>query len=392
MIYRFRALDAELRLFEGTISARHPEDLRSALASQGLDVLRIRRLAAAARQRTQLLTEFCQQLAPLLAAGFPLLEALDLLTGENPSPAVEAICRRLHYDLRQGLALSAAMRRQPDHFDATSCSLIEAGELSGQLPEILSRLGTQLQRSLEDQANTRSAMLYPSLSALVAIGACGFLLVTLVPQIRQFLSQMGGELPIVSRALFAVSDFLQAAGLSLLGLLLMAAISAWSLTRHHPGLAQRWAAWQFTQPVFGQIRRHMLSAHCADLLSLLHGAGIPMLQAIDALAASVDNIFARQSVISIGEQVRHGAGLYASFSRHRIFTPSLHRMLRIGEATGDLSKPLQLAAHDCRTAAQREIKRLQTLLEPTMTLLIGLLLGWVMLATLQPIYAIIGRH
>ncbi|WP_306606133.1 type II secretion system F family protein [Azonexus sp.] len=393
MYFRFKALDARQQLINGESEALDLDALIQQLQQQGLELLHVRRKRKRRVPRISRrdIIDFCFQIEHLLNAGIPLLDALHDLAEHSASTHLRALCQRLSRAVSNGQALSAALQTEGRQLEPAFIGLIRAGEISGRLPDVLQRMGHNLQQAEALAARTSQALTYPAVAGALVIGASIFLMRFLVPQVRVFLDEAGLALPLHTRLLFALSDFLDrywgwVAGLPP-SLLLIAILAA----RSSPGIRLQLDRYALKVPLTGALRRKTLIARQADLLALLYATGIPLLEALEALHKSCANRFLAQALKQTRDAVEQGSSLADAFARHEIFPPLLIRMLQVGERSGALEKSLGNIARLYEREASTSMKRLQTLIEPALTLSIGILLGWIMLSILQPIYSIIGQ-
>lgn len=393
MNFHFRALDPRQQLITGEMEAHDLDALLQHLQQQGLELLDVRRkhVRNARPPSRRDIIDFCFHIEHLLSAGIPLLDALHDLAKHSESPRLRPLCRRLATAISSGHSLSAAMQTEHVQLEAAFIGVIRAGETSGRLPEVLQRTGNHLQQAEELDARTGQALIYPILAGVLVIAASVFLMCFLVPQIRLFLGETGVALPLHTRLLFAMADILETWWPLLLGLPPGILLLTFSARRSSPSLRLRLDRCALKMPLTGRIRRKLLVARLADLLALLYSTGIPLLEALASLQKSSANRFVAQALAQIRRAVEQGSSLADAFAQHDVFPALLIRMLQVGERSGALDSSLGNIARLYEREARESIARLQTLIEPALTLCIGILLGWVMLSILQPIYGIIGQ-
>ncbi len=400
MRFEYTALDAQGRLVQGAHEASCRAASCAQLEARGLDLLQLRRCWRGFLQRgAQTLTAhewigFCQHLAHYLVGGLHLGEALQDLAEHAETPALRTLGQNLQAALQGGLSLSQALRPQLAARNAYVAELIAAGELSGTLPALLQRLADTLQRSDNWRRQTRKALLYPCIAGTVAGAACLFLLLFLVPQIESFLGASGQPLPWYSRLLFAFSAAVQQAWPYLLCLPpVLFAVLAQAL-RAYPQFYGQMARWQLRLPLVGRVQQQLQLAQLADLLGLLYAAGIPLAEALGTCAASCRNLTLAQSLEEIQGCVQAGQSLSQAFAQAGapwLYPAFFLQLLRGGEKAGQLEHSLYYLSARYDALASAAIARLNTLIEPVLTLAVGLFLGWVVVATLQPLYALIGK-
>ena len=400
MRLEYTALDGQGQLVRGVQEVPSRAALSEFLATRQLDLLQVRRcwLPQLCARRTALTLPdqigLCQHLAHYLAAGLHLDEALRDLAGHADTPALRGLGQSLQRGLQGGMSLSQGLRPHLEASTAYIAELVAAGEQSGTLPTLLQRLGETLQRSEHWRQQARRALFYPCIAGAVAGAACIFLLLFLVPQIESFLRASGQSLPWLSRALFALSAGVQQwwLGLLLLPLLLGGGVSV--ILRLYPRLYGRLACWQLSMPVFGRLQLQLQLAQLADLLALLYAAGISLATALSTCAASCRNLALAVSLEEIQQSVHDGQSLSQAFAQssaaNRFYPVFFLHLLHGGEKTGQLEHSLRHVSERYNASASAAIARLHTLIEPALTLVVGVFLGWVVIATLQPLYALIG--
>lgn len=401
MRLEYTALDSQGQLVRGVQEVPSRAALSEILVTRQLDLLQVRRCwLPQLRARRPVLTlpeqiGLCQHLAHYLAAGLHLDEALRDLAGHADTPALRGLGQNLQRGLQGGMSLSQGLRPHLEASTAYIAELVAAGEQSGTLPTLLQRLGEALQRSEQWRQQARRALFYPCIAGTVAGAACVFLLLFLVPQIEGFLRASGQPLPWLSRALFALSAAVQQLwlGLLLLPLLMWALVGVF--LRLYPRLYGQLACWQLSMPVFGRIQLQLQLAQLADLLALLYAAGISLATALSTCAASCRNLALAISLEEIQQSVRDGQSLSQAFTQaagaNRFYPVFFLHLLHGGEKTGQLEHSLRHVSERYNASASAAIARLHTLIEPALTLVVGVFLGWVVIATMQPLYALIGE-
>lgn len=391
-LYRFRALDAGGLPRRGLILAASADAVDSELAARGEELLSVhpQPIRRGLRPGRSELIELCIHLEHLIEAGLPLHDALLDLERAAGRPSFRAIAAALATAVGHGVALSSAMRSLPGCFDPLLIALIAAGEASGRLPEVLRQTAAALQRIEALHAKTSRQLTYPALAGSIALGAAAFLMYYLVPQIRGFLRDSGRPLPAATQALFWLSAQLEAHGPGLLVLPPLIGSVLWLGLRHHPAWRDRFDGWMLALPILGPIRLKTCIARLGELLGLLYACGIPLLQALEICLPATGNRTLEAALQRSRQRLEAGMPLSAAFAEEPVFPPLFLRMLQVGETTGRLDSALLHLAHRYQHDASDASARLQALIEPVLTLSIGIFLGWIMLATLQPIYDIVG--
>ena len=283
------------------------------------------------------------------------------------------------------------MAAQPAVFDKVFVSLISAGEDSGRLPEILQNLTESLKWQDELASQTKKLLLYPTFVGSVVIAATGFLMVYMVPQLKQFVKNMGQALPPHTQALFFVSDLLVAYWYVILLALLALAVGVRIALHVNPLARLRFDRIKLGLPFVGEILRKIILARFANTFSLLYASGIPILESIRTTQGVVGNLVVRRGLERVEELIGEGQNVPAAFHSIGFFPPLVTRMLRVGENTGALDTALANVSYFYNRDVKESVEKVQQLVEPMLTVLLGLLLGWIMLSVLGPVYDVISK-
>ncbi|MBB5193113.1 type IV pilus assembly protein PilC [Silvimonas terrae] len=390
MRYRYRAISAEGKRLQGEGHADSLITLEADLAGQSITLLHARPVRGTRRQDPgwRARGDFCFHLAQLLAAGISLLEALALLANALPAGPLAYALPDVLNRIRNGAAFSAALAAHSRCFGVALVCGVKAGETSGQLVEVLQDLKDSFLWR-EDMANkTRKALYYPACASLVMLGATVFLLTSVMPQVRDFVMDTGGSLPWSTRLLLAVSDgLLHFGGWLALGLAAMA-MALLACIRRSSVRADRLL---MRLPVAGTLLHQSALAQYARQLAMLYDAGVPLLEALDIAVATLTRPALATTLSQIRPKVEAGATLSQAFASVDVIPPLLMAMLRTGEATGQLGTSLRQAALYYQRLVEERAQRLQSLIEPMLTLVLGGLLGWIMLAVLGPVFDNLAR-
>ena len=394
-LFAYKAVDATGRRRHGRMVADSPADLECRLKNAGLDFINARearrRLFGARRIPRREIINFCFTLRQLLEAGVPLLDSLCDLRDGLEHADFQLIAAALVESIRGGKSFSQALGEHPEAFDGVFCSLVQAGEISGKLPFVLGRLTDSLCLQDELASHTKKLMIYPALSGGVVIAVCLFMLLSLVPQLGGFIQSSGQEIPLHTRFLLQLSNFLvQYAWLVLPAIPLAICMLALAV-RGSPALRRRVDAWQLQLPVFGGVLKKITLARFASTFAMLYASGITVIDAIRATQGVVRNTALNAAIRLSLRQIEDGQGIARAFRETGLFPSLVIRMLHVGESTGSLDRSLDNVAYFFNRDVRESIQRLQALIEPVMTLVIGLLLGWIMLSVLGPIYDVITR-
>ncbi len=393
-LYAYRAIDAEGHARKGLQDAANLVDLESHLKRMGLDLIdahsdRVR------RKRTKILASdlitLFFNLEQLTRSGVPLLTCLEDLRDTMHEPRLRTILAEMIESIQNGKTLSQAMQSHPDAFDATLVSLTHAGEISGRISEVFAHITTTLKWQDEMRSHTKMLLMYPALVGCVVCAVIAFLLMYLVPQLVLFIQNMGQEIPVQTRVLLWVSAFFVQYWAILLGLPVgVGVLAAWLLHRY-PELYEPLDDYKLRLWMVGDILRKLILARFANTFALMYRSGISVLDCLANSEGLVNNRAIARSLQAVAREIEAGHNLTESFAKTGMFPPLVIRMLSVGETTGALDEALLNISYFYERDARAALQKMQMLIEPVMTLVLGALLGWVMLSVLSPIYELIGK-
>jgi type IV pilus assembly protein PilC len=395
-LFNYRAIDSDGRTAVGRIEALNLADLEMRLKRMELDLIdgvpdKARSLFGARRIPRRELIHLCFHLEQLVRAGVPILEGLADLRDSLENPRFREVIASLIEGIEGGQTLSQAMEAHPRIFDTVFVSLIRAGETSGQLPEVLRSLTETLKWEDELASQTMKLTLYPAIVGLIVALATIFLMVSLVPQLKQFVKTMGQALPPQTRALFFVSDLFVAYWYLALLILIVLAAGTRLLVGVNPAARLAFDGVKLKLPFVGGILRKIVLSRFANTFALLYSSGIPILEAVRTTQRVVGNLVMQRGLEDVEQLIGEGQNLTAAFLRTGFFPPLVIRMLRVGENTGELSRALANVSYFYNRDVRESVEKTQQLIEPLLTLLLGGLLGWIMLSVLGPIYEVVSR-
>lgn len=388
----YRAMDAAGQIVPGNMDALNVPDLELRLSRMELDLIDYRqtrqRVAVAGRRpiTRKDLINFCFQMEQMTSAGVPILDGLCDLRDSLDHLRFREIITDLIENIEGGLQLSAAMEVYPEVFDLTFTSLIRAGEESGKVHEVFRNLADSLKWQDELAAQARKIVTYPAIVALVVIAVTFFLMIYLVPQLTAFIGNMGRELPFHTKLLIGVSRIF----IDYWYLLLAAPVLIWWGARWWIRRSEA-AAYAFDglklrlRPV-GPVLRGIILARFATFFALMYASGITILDCIRLSQGIVGNRVVAAALRRAAQLISDGQSVTAAFQHTGIFPPLVIRMLKVGETTGALDNALRNVAYFYNREVREQIERVQAMIEPAMTVILGLLLGWIMLSVLGPIY------
>ncbi|MDQ7988742.1 MAG: type II secretion system F family protein [Candidatus Dactylopiibacterium sp.] len=394
--FAYTALNAAGQRVLGAEDAVSEAALESQLSPRGLALVRAQpQRFVLPRQNPRLpLRErihFCFQLEQLLSAGIPLIEALTELRDSASHVRTAAVLAELIARIEAGANFSDALRTQGAAFDASACALVRAGESSGHLPEVLSRLAEALRREESLRAGLRKLAIYPGFVLVTALAALLVAMLGVVPEIEKIFRSSQLTLPWATRALIVGADLLAHGWPALVLGVPTLGVAGAILVRRNPALLRQRDALLLALPITGPILHKILLARITNLFALLHAAGLPLHDTLKLVSEASGNAVLRAALIHANEAIQTGHGLGAAFSVADVFPPLLRRMIRVGEQTGAIDRAMQNLTRIYERDVQEAIDTLQASLEPVLTLILGALMGWVALAILGPVHTLVTR-
>lgn len=390
--FHYKAIDKLGRPAMGQMDAQNEADLEIRLERMGLDLITFRpaRRATSLFNRNKIsrqdLVMFCFQLEQLTRAGVPILDALNDLQESNENPYFQKVIAALSAEVEGGKLLSQALAEHPNVFDEVFVSLVEAGEKTGQLPEVFNNLFSNIRWQDELITQTKKLLAYPAFIAFVVSAAIVFLMLYLVPEMVNFLKNMGQELPLNTKILIAISEAFQHYWWLILGLPLLAIFIVAAVVKKNPAARYQFDMMKLNLPFTGTILHKIIMARFARYFALMYQTGIPILDAIKICEKIVGNRVVADALRRAHTQINAGESMSESFHNVGLFTPLVVRMIRVGENTGALDKSLMNISYfydrDVNDAMQNMLK----LIEPTLTVILGCILAFIMFSVLGPVY------
>jgi type IV pilus assembly protein PilC len=395
-LYTYKAVNPSGQMVHDKIDALNIVDLEMRLQRMELDLvtgklLNERHLSKAGSVPRRELIHFCFHLEQLARAGVPILEGLSDLRDSLEHPRFRAVVASLVESIEGGQTLSQAMEGQRAVFNDVFISLIRAGEATGRLSTVLQSLTESLKWEDELAAQTKKVVMYPAFVGAVVLAATFFLMMYMVPQLKQFVKNMGQELPLQTQVLFFVSDMLVAYWYVVLILPTLLAIGVQILLYTNPLARLRFDNIKLNFPLVGSILRKIILSRFANTFALLYASGIPILDSIRITQNVVGNLVVRQGLEQVEQLIGEGQNVTAAFQTIGFFPPLVIRMLRVGESTGALDDALTNVSYFYNRDVKESVEKVQQLIEPMLTVLLGSLLGWIMLSVLGPIYDVISK-
>ena len=335
------------------------------------------------------MANFTRQLSTMITAGLPLTDSLSLLRMQS-GPALSPVVSAILLDVQSGVSLSEAMGKHPQAFSKVFVSLVKAGEAAGVVETILNRLADNLEKSREFKAKVISAMIYPVIVLFGMVGVMMVMMIVVVPKLTEVYKQFNADLPIATKTVIAISDFMVhywfLAGLGLVGLIFGA------IAYLKTPMGRRW--WDelvYKIPIVGPLSRQVMMTELTRTLALLVGAGVSVVEALNIVADALGNVIIESEIKLIAKRVEKGFPISISFSESGHFPPIAGQMIAVGEETGKLDDVLTKLSSYFESESEQKVKGLTAAIEPLIIILLGIGVGFLIFAIILPIYDITNK-
>ena len=339
--------------------------------------------------KLQDISRFTRQFSAMTSAGLPLVSCLDILGGQTENKKMAAAIKQVSSDIQGGSTLADAMQKHPSIFNSLYSNMVAAGEASGSLDTVLSRLADYLEKSDALRRKIKGAMTYPIIVLCVAIGAAVVMLTFVVPTFAQMFADSGGTLPLPTRIVMGISDFLK----SFLPLMVLAFIGIVVAITYYYKTEDgklRIDKLKLALPVFGDLERKSAIGRFAQTLSTLLTSGVTILDALSITAKTAGNKVLEKGIIRTLERISGGLTIAEPLKETGVFPPMVVHMIAVGEKTGDLAEMLRKISEFYEEEVDAAVDALTSIIEPIMIIFIGAIVGGILIAMYLPMFDMIS--
>ena len=391
-LFTYKAIDSNGKASMGQLEALNLIDLEMRLKRMGLDFISggpTRRGGSLMRKgniKREDLINFCFHLENLLKAGVPLVESLTDLRDSSENPRFREVISGVIESIQGGAALSVALADYPDVFSPVFAALIRAGESTGRIPAVLLSLTDTLKWEDELNSQTKKIVMYPAFVGTAVLLVTFFLMIYLVPQMVGFIKSMGQQLPLQTRLLIVVSKFFVDFWWVIIAVPVALFFGVKAAAANNPIVRYQIDRGKLNVPMVGNILRKIILSRFASTFALMYAAGITILDAMKSSEEIAGNLVIQEGLRMAGQEIAEGKSVTNAFQNVGLFPPLVIRMIRVGETTGALDNALLNVSYFYNREVRESIAKVQTMIEPMMTVVLGAILGWVMLSVLGPIY------
>ena len=391
--FQYTGKDAAGRKVKGSIEANSQTDAMESLRRKRVNDAKVK--GQSSRSGGSILTKgakpkkgeielFTRQLSTMVSAGIPLLECLEILCEQAESAVFKSGVRAVIDDIRSGSELSTALAGHPKLFTSIYVSMVKAGEASGQLDEILSRLADYLEATARLKREIKSAMTYPVVSMFLVLGITAFLMLVIVPKFKDIFDGLGVELPGVTKMVMGASLWARD-NMITLGLVMFGIVMGFLMWKRSPSGRRTWDKVVLSMPVFGNLFRKVALSRFSRTFSTMIRSGVPILGSLEIVGETSGNTVIEAAVTKAMASVRQGETLAEPLSKEKVFPPMVVRMIGIGERSGALETLLGKISEFYDQQVEAEVKGLTSLIEPLLIMVMGFVVGGIVLAVFLPI-------
>ncbi len=389
-VYNWEGKDKSGKLVRGEMRAGGEAMIQATLRRQGILVTKVKKrsFGRGGKVTEKDITLFTRQLATMMKAGVPLLQAFDIVGKGAANGAVSRLLGDIRLEVESGSSLNQAFRKYPQHFDQLFCNLVAAGEQAGILDNLLDRLATYREKILAIKGKIKSAMFYPIAVIVVAIVITAVIMIFVIPEFKKVFASFGADLPAPTVFVIAISDAFVQYSYLIFGAMFAAFTGfAYMLKRSLP-LQIAVDRTMLKLPILGEIIRKATIARWARTLSTMFAAGVPLVEALDSVGGAAGNHIYKTATKQIQSEVSTGTSLTVAMQNTGVFPVMVIQMASIGEESGQLDSMLSKVADFFEQEVDDSVEAMSSLLEPLIMVVLGTLIGGLVVAMYLPIFKV----
>lgn len=387
-VFEWEGKDRNGKQVRGETRAGGENQVQSSLRRQGIMPLKIkkRRMSAGKAIKPKDMAIFTRQLATMMKAGVPLLQAFDIVGRGNPNPSVTRLLNDIRNDVETGTSLSVAFRKYPLYFDNLYCNLVEAGEAAGILDQLLDRLAVYMEKTEAMKSKIKSALMYPISVLVVAFVVTAVIMIFVVPAFKEVFSNFGADLPGPTLAVIAMSEIFVKYWWLIFGGIgggLYFFMQAWRRNKKMQVIMDRI---MLKLPIFGVLVEKSCIARWTRTLSTMFAAGVPLVEALDSVGGAAGNSVFELATVKIQQEVSTGTALTQAMTNANLFPSMVLQMCAIGEESGSIDHMLGKSADFYEAEVDDMVAGISSLMEPIIIVILGTVIGGIVVAMYLPIF------
>ena len=382
-----RSLDTE-QMVRGEVVAKDEKEARTKLARRRIKVIHIHKKKKVRQKKITQgdITVFTRQLATMMKAGLPLMQAFDIVAKGHTNASMTKLLMEVRSDIEQGTSMANAFRKHPKYFDDFYCNLVGAGEAGGVLESLLDKLAVYKEKTQAIKKKIKSALTYPIAVVVVAIILVMIMMMYVLPEFKKVYDSMNVALPGLTQFMMNISDFMVAYGWLVILAMIAVVVGFIQWHKRSPALQKRVDAMLLKLPIFGNIVEKGTIARWARTTATLFTAGVPLVEALDSVAGASGNIIYEEATKGIRNQVNQGSSLTSAMNATDLFPNMVVQMASIGEESGALDEMLNKAAEFYEEEVDMAVATLSSLMEPIIMVVLGSIIGVILVAMYLPLF------
>ncbi len=387
-IFEWVGKDRQGKELRGEMRATGEAQVQASLRRQGIFMTKLKKraLRAGKKIKPKDIAVFTRQMATMMKAGVPLLQAFDIVGRGNPNPSVTKLLNDIRQDVETGTSLSVAFRKHPMYFDALYCNLVEAGEAAGILETLMDRLATYMEKTEAIKGKIKSALMYPTSVVLVAFIVVTVIMIFVIPAFKEVFTSFGADLPAPTLLVMSISEFFVDYWWLIFGVLgggFYFFMQAW---KRSPKMQRVMDRLLLKIPVFGVLIDKSCVARWTRTLSTMFAAGVPLVEALDSVGGASGNSVYKEATDRIQHEVATGSSLNVAMANANVFPSMVLQMCAIGEESGAIDHMLGKAADFYEQEVDEMVAGLSSLMEPIIIVFLGGIIGSIVVAMYLPIF------
>lgn len=391
--FKYRAMKSDGTKVEGRFEANSKADVMNMITTSGYYPLMVEEIIESKqiefklfeRVTTKDLAIFCRQFYTMLNAGVSITNAISILSNELPNKKLREILSDIEDDIKKGETLSESMARHKKYFPQLLISMVESGEVSGNIDEMMLRMSVHFEKEYKLNNKIKSAMTYPSVLSVVAIGAVMFIMTFVMPTFVDMFEEEGIALPLITRAMLGASKFLSNNLIFILIFIAMLVV-VFNAYKKTPNGIVVMSKLKLSLPVLGTLNKKIIVSRFTRTLSTLLSAGVSLVHALPTVAGVLENKVAEDAILKIRERVVRGDGLSSPIRENDIFPKMLSSMIKIGEESGSLDDILNKTADFYDDEVEQAIQTATSLIEPLLIVVMGVVIGGIVISIMLPMF------
>jgi type IV pilus assembly protein PilC len=387
-VFEWEGKDKNGKVVRGEVRSGGEAQVSATLRRQGVLVTKVkkRRMRGGSSIKQKDVAVFTRQLATMMKAGVPLLQAFDIVGRGASNPRLTKLLNDIRTDVETGTSLSVAFRKHPMQFNALYCNLVEAGEQGGILEQLLERLAIYEEKTMQLKQKIKSALIYPIAVLVVAFVVLTIIMIFVIPSFKEVFTSFGAELPAPTLAVMWLSEKFVAYWWLLFGVMIGGGYFFIQTWRRSEKMQMAMDRLFLRLPIFGDLIRKAVLARWTRTLSTMFGAGVPLVEALDSVGGAAGNAVYAQATEQIQKEVSTGTALTMAMQNTGVFPTMVLQMASIGEESGSLDHMLAKAAEFYEEEVDEMVKGLSSLMEPFIIVILGTLIGGIVVSMYLPIF------